>query len=221
MSEGRLRRMRGTAMRQRRPASSTRDDRRRPLPAKHGHAARPQATREYQSDTSSKQRPRSSISPRSGAGSPRPPPVLIDNRSLHISYLAYKEDCVGVPRTPTDRAELRDHLREYAARLSVRDNLEAFAHALDVQSDPGMKAYYYLIELDAESKQVGIKGYRSADMTRAMNDYRTAERAAFEGGGHPDTVLVSAESLTALKRSYPNYYLDTVNFVKELLEATR
>ena len=85
MSEGRLRRMRGTAMRQRRPASSTRDDRRRPLPAKHGHAARPEATREYQSDTSSKQRPRSSISPRSGAGSPRPPPVLIDNRSLHIS----------------------------------------------------------------------------------------------------------------------------------------
>ena len=86
MSEGRLRRMRGTAMRQRRPAPSTRDRRRRPLPAKHGHAARPQATREYQSDTSSKQRPRSSISPRSGAGSPRPPPVLIDNRSLHISY---------------------------------------------------------------------------------------------------------------------------------------
>ncbi len=45
MSEGRLRRMRGTAMRQRRPAPSTRDRRRRPLPAKHGHAARPQATR--------------------------------------------------------------------------------------------------------------------------------------------------------------------------------
>ena len=85
MSEGRLRRTRGTAMRQRRPAPSTRDPRRRPLPAKHGHAARPQATREYQSDTSSKQRPRSSISPRSGAGSPRPPAVLIDNRSLHIS----------------------------------------------------------------------------------------------------------------------------------------
>ncbi|MCY4616074.1 MAG: hypothetical protein OXC71_06755 [Chloroflexi bacterium] len=40
---------------------------------------------EYQSDTSSKQRPRSSISPRSRAGSPRPPPVLLDSRSLHIS----------------------------------------------------------------------------------------------------------------------------------------
>ena len=99
MSEGRLRRMRGTAMRQRRPASSTRDDRRRPLPAKHGHAARPQATREYQSDTSSQQRPRSSISPRSGAGSPRPPPVLLDNRSLHISCSDhhYSHRCSGHP----------------------------------------------------------------------------------------------------------------------------
>ena len=95
MSEGRLRRTRGIAMRQRRPAPSTRDRRRRPLPAKHGHAARPQATREYQSDTSSKQRPRSSISPRSGAGSPRPPPVLIDNRSLHISYSSRRARAVS------------------------------------------------------------------------------------------------------------------------------
>ncbi len=101
MSEGRLRRMRGTAMRQRRPAPSTRDDRRRPLPAKHGHAARPQATREYQSDTSSKQCPRSSISPRSGAGSPRPPPLLIDNRSLHISRTARRAHALdSAERTP-------------------------------------------------------------------------------------------------------------------------
>ena len=85
MSEDTLRRMRGSTVRQRRLAPPTRDMRRRPLPAKHGHAARPQATRAYQSDTSSKQRPCSSISPRSGAGSPRPPPVLLDNRSLHIS----------------------------------------------------------------------------------------------------------------------------------------
>ena len=96
MSEGRLRRTRGTAMRQRRPAPPTRDSRRRPLPAKHGHAARPRATREYQSDTSSKQRPRSSISPRSGAGSPRPPPVLLDNRSLHISC-SYASSLASVP----------------------------------------------------------------------------------------------------------------------------
>ena len=93
MSEGRLWRMRGTPMRQRRPAPSTRDARRRPLPAKHGHVARPQATREYQSDTSSKQRPRSSISPRSGAGSPRPPPVLLDSRSLHIRCSSHVGCC--------------------------------------------------------------------------------------------------------------------------------
>ena len=88
MSEGTLRRTREDAMRRRAMASLIRDSRRRSLPAKHGHAARPQATREYQSDTSSKQRPRSSISPRSGTGSPRPPPLLLDNRSLHISVPA-------------------------------------------------------------------------------------------------------------------------------------
>ena len=45
MSEDTLRRMRGSTVRQRRLAPPTRDMRRRTLPAKHGHAARPQATR--------------------------------------------------------------------------------------------------------------------------------------------------------------------------------
>ncbi len=140
--------------------------------------------------------------------------------ALMGSYLAHKEECEGVPRTPTDSAELRDHLRKYAARLNVHDNLEAFASALEVQSDPGMKAHYYLIELDVESKRVDIKGYQSTDMLQALGDYRKTERAAFESGGHHDTVLVSAESLSALKRSYPNYYLDTARFIIELDEAT-
>ena len=69
MSEGPMRRMRGTATRPRHLAPSTRDPRRRSLPAKHGHAARPPAIRGYQSDTSS-QHPRSSILPRLGSRSP-------------------------------------------------------------------------------------------------------------------------------------------------------
>ena len=77
MNEGELRRTRGTPMRQRCLAPSTRDPRRRPLPTKHGHAARPLATRGYQSDTSSPQRSRSSISSRPRARLPRPPPVRV------------------------------------------------------------------------------------------------------------------------------------------------
>ena len=87
MSEGELRRTRGTPMRQRCLAPSTRDPRRRPLPTKHGHAARPLATRGYQSDTSSPQCSRSSISSRPGARLLRPPSVrvvAIESLSLHI-----------------------------------------------------------------------------------------------------------------------------------------
>lgn len=88
MSAGTIRRMRGKTMRQRRSSSSTRDSRRRPLPTEHGHAARPQATRGYQSDSSS-QRPRSSIHRGCGATAlPRAPPELLDSRSLHISFAA-------------------------------------------------------------------------------------------------------------------------------------
>ena len=88
MSAGTIRRMRGTTMRQRRLSSSTRESRQRPLPTEHGHAARPQATRGYQSDSSS-QRPRSSIHRGFGATRlPRRPPEVLDSRSLRISFAA-------------------------------------------------------------------------------------------------------------------------------------
>ena len=75
MSEVTIRRTREPAMRQRRSASSIRDPRRRTLPTKHGHADRPEATREYQSDRSSDHDP-SSIHLRPGAAIlPRSPPV--------------------------------------------------------------------------------------------------------------------------------------------------
>ena len=88
MSDGRLRRMRAAAMRQRRPAPSIRDAGERPLPAKHGHAARPRATRENQSGTPSQQRSRSSISSRLEPGRRDRCPervVLLHRRSLHTS----------------------------------------------------------------------------------------------------------------------------------------
>ena len=118
-----------------------------------------------------------------------------------------------------DGATLKSDLRRCAEDLRVADNLEAFASAIDVQATAGKKAFYYLVELDADAKTVKITGYQANDLPRALIDYQSVERAIFNESRHQDTVLVSAESLTALRRTYPNYYLDTRNFVDELKEA--
>lgn len=136
------------------------------------------------------------------------------------SYLALKEQCARVPQTPRDPEELRTDLRRYALQLRVRDTLQAFGTALRMVSGSKEKAYYYLIALDFEAKRISITGYPTSEITQAMDDYREAERATLEKGVQLDTVLVSAESLNALRQSYPNYHLDTRQFIRELGEAT-
>jgi hypothetical protein len=49
------------------------------------------------------------------------------------------------------------------------------------------------------------------DLNRASEEYLKIEREI--AGNNFDVVLVSAESLEALRRAYPNYYLDTTIFL--------
>jgi hypothetical protein len=50
-------------------------------------------------------------------------------------------------------------------------------------------------------------------LTVASSDYITLEKRIGEG---KDAVLVSADSIEALRLAFPNYYLDTNLFLKEL-----
>jgi hypothetical protein len=47
------------------------------------------------------------------------------------------------------------------------------------------------------------------------------EKAAIEGKSGLDAVLVSVESVKALKQAYPNYFLDTHRFLDAVEIATR
>lgn len=57
------------------------------------------------------------------------------------------------------------------------------------------------------------------DSSLAAAAYSTAERKT-EGNPEIDVVLVSADSITSLRRAYPNYFLDTTAFLESLQEAT-
>jgi hypothetical protein len=54
---------------------------------------------------------------------------------------------------------------------------------------------------------------------RATNRYTDTEKKITEAGG--DAVLVSVDSLAALRRAYPNYFLDTRVFLDLLEEILR
>jgi hypothetical protein len=132
--------------------------------------------------------------------------------------IAMKERTTLVPGTCTKKSELRRELREYAKRLDVENRLSAFGTALQITSRPGRsKARYFVVDLDFTEKKLFIRGYNSAEFVKASDDYAQTERKIT--GMSRDAVLVSVQSLSSLRRAYPNYYLDTHSFIKLVNET--
>jgi hypothetical protein len=140
---------------------------------------------------------------------------------LMSAELASRERTAAVPNTPTNRRELRLELREYEAKLGVINRLELYAASIHLPETAGeMKdAKLFLLELDPNAMQLRVTGYKARELERASADYLRVERRALAGGR--DAVLVSVDSFRALKKAYPNYYMDTHKFIQALKEAIR
>jgi ppGpp synthetase/RelA/SpoT-type nucleotidyltranferase len=131
--------------------------------------------------------------------------------------IALREKTAPVPDTPTNNAELRQELREYAEKLDVEQRLHAFGTAVHATETASKDAHYFLLRLDPSTKQLSIRGYLFAERDKASSDYLATERAIQQSGA--DAVLVSVESLEALRRAYPNYFLDTDVFIELVKKA--
>ena len=77
-------------------------------------------------------------------------------------------------------------------------------------------AAYYLLELDPKAMKINVLGYIQSELERATRDYLAAEKSLTPGS---DAVLVSVESMSSLRRAYPNYFLDTHRFVEAVNQA--
>jgi hypothetical protein len=135
------------------------------------------------------------------------------------SAMAIYEGKPIVPGTTEDFGELKREISYLSRKLEVEHHLKAFRESIQVlTSDRRIKdAYYYLLELDPVSRQVTIKTYSKSQLQTASADYMTLERRITD---KRDAVLVSSDSLEAIRLAYPNYYLDTDIFLKHLQTLT-
>lgn len=104
---------------------------------------------------------------------------------------------------------------ERTAALEVRRKLSAFAVAANAIQTRQSQGNYHLITLDAESKTVSIRSFGKKRLDEASAAYSEAERLAADDS-NLQAVLVATNSIDALKRAYPNYFLDTRQFVQAL-----
>lgn len=135
--------------------------------------------------------------------------------SLMGTAIAIREGTETVPGTPTDEIELKKQLSELMHALKVEERLRAFTAVfeppLDIEQGIKEKRYhYFLLNLNYKDRRISLTAYHRQNLNQASSDYFNAERQA---SGSADIVLVSVDSLAALKRAYPNYFLDTNRFL--------
>lgn len=132
---------------------------------------------------------------------------------------AYAEGTPPLPGMP-ERPELVDIVRETAAELRVAERLRGVRVALKlIEQASDRDSRYFLMRLDPGGESLAITGYRDDELSLAAEQYAAAERQG--GADSPvDVVLVRAESVKALRKAYPNYFLDTGRFLQRLEQLT-
>lgn len=126
------------------------------------------------------------------------------------SAIAAIEKCNPVPGTPTDKVALIAEIDELATKLRVQQMLQAYNATIE-NLGSAKDAKYFLVELNPELSRITIRRYKALESERANLDYTKLESEQVENSPI-QIVLVSVENVNALRRAYPNYFLDTTSF---------
>jgi hypothetical protein len=142
--------------------------------------------------------------------------------ALMSSALSRRERTFPVPGVPDDPHLLREEIRELGHRLDVEKHLLMYAEAMRAPEKVGVKnAHYFLLSLDPVRKRIRVTGYQKNEIEQAESAYLALERKAMNREGRTDSVLVSVETFSMLKRAYPNYFLDTHRFIEAVAREIR
>jgi hypothetical protein len=130
--------------------------------------------------------------------------------------LAIVEETAPVPGfEKLTRKEIFDDLAAAESKLRVLEKLEGFTIAADqITAERGQGAYH-LIVLNSDDRSVSIRPYAVARLEQANLDYAAVEERT-RNGERIEAVLVSAGPIDALRKAYPNYFLDTRAFVRKI-----
>lgn len=151
------------------------------------------------------------LSLKSGLG----PPEWLEYFAMVGGAFAFYEGCE--PREPFRSFGREETYRLTIAetrRLYVRERLQNFTSAMQqmVQGDPDD---YYLLQLYPEERRTVTITYRRDQLPMANAEYSRWEERAKQGE-RVLVALVAAGTVEALKQAYPNYFMDTQEFVKIL-----
>jgi hypothetical protein len=141
--------------------------------------------------------------------------------SLMGSVIALKEGGAIVPNTPKDEKDLFSELRNYAEKTNAVLRLRGLGEALrqlEENVSDSKNTKYFLLELTQDTGTIKVTGFRSNQSQEAQFRYTEVEKR-IASDERRDAVLVSVDSISSLRKAYPNYFLDTGAFADLLDES--
>jgi hypothetical protein len=139
--------------------------------------------------------------------------------ALMGSAVANREKRARVPGTPALRAELIEELREVTRQLKADTVLEGLMAGTELVRTGRQDAQAFLLELDPTNRRVRATGYGQEELPKASDDYLAVEKKIAGSPEGIQAVLVSVDSIAALRKAFPNYYLDARAFVEAVRQA--
>lgn len=137
--------------------------------------------------------------------------------ALMSSVFALREECVLVPGTPDTYEMLSKEIQE----LNNQHHIQAvFAqyHKIIPTLKGKRNAKYFLITLDPIKRETSIKGFKDGESQKANAECTLLEQTHLKSP--TQIVLVQVSNVKALERAYPNYFLDTQDFLREIAKIT-
>jgi hypothetical protein len=137
--------------------------------------------------------------------------------ALMSSVIARREKKSLIPGTPDEKEILLAELKNLTIKLNVQKCLRGWAYALTrLPAKNVTNAVAFLVVLDLKAWTLNTTGFRQEELTKASESYLAIEKSA-----NPDVqaVLVSLDTVHAMRTAYPNYYLDATEFLRALDQA--
>lgn len=113
-----------------------------------------------------------------------------------------------------NKAEIIHEIAKLDKKHNILKNLSALTlTSKNIQADTKNKDfYYYVMELNLDSNQLFIRGFRQKQANDAKLFYAALEHR--KDKRNIDVVLISIDKVKQLKSAYPNYFLDSKNFIR-------
>lgn len=130
------------------------------------------------------------------------------------NLFALEERCPAVPGTPVSRMQTARELKSLESKLGLSERLRTWHRASQVVRNPSFRFQkYLLIEQWPIDGTIRLHTFTSGEYEQATEMYSELEQKV-TSENRLQVVMASADSLSALKRAYPNLFVDPTEFLK-------